>query len=346
MKNKIKMVLVSVCILSSLILCSCEKKTETSEEYEKTKDKVLGIFIEKDMEKRTDEAVNFETKDKNEYNVEQIKVKSAKALSGIAILNDNMLLSDVKKDCIYVTDYQGRVLNTIGKSGNGKLEFIKPNNIKVFGDKVYILDSGNFRVQILDRDLNYLDEIKFNIKKDIKKSDPEFSMSKMCVDDNGIYMNGRSLSNNDKIYYYGFDDRKIKPIGYNFHGPMAGYKNGVLAINTLAKTYDKKSDFFSAHTGNNFLLDVRKDKDDLKIIKELPYGMGITDFMVDDACILALSESYRMLCKYDIYGNYINGLAYIKMTSEKDYNFNMAGDKDTLFVTDGIDETIQILRKK
>src|SRR3712207_7678393 len=88
MKNNIKFTFVSVCILSSLILCSCEESSETRKEYDNTKGNVLGILVEKDMEKRTDEAVNFDTKDKNEYNIEQIKVKSAKALSGIAILND------------------------------------------------------------------------------------------------------------------------------------------------------------------------------------------------------------------------------------------------------------------
>lgn len=37
MKNKIKMVLVSVCILSSLILCSCEKKQKQVKSMKKRK---------------------------------------------------------------------------------------------------------------------------------------------------------------------------------------------------------------------------------------------------------------------------------------------------------------------
>lgn len=70
---------------------------------------------------------------------------------------------------------------------SGSLEFLSPGDMTVYDDKIYIIDQKNYRVQILDADLNYVDEIETRI---VDRNDPEFVFQHIAVNKNGVYLNG------------------------------------------------------------------------------------------------------------------------------------------------------------
>ena len=48
-------------------------------------------------------------------------------------------------------DMQGSILQTIGKRGDGNLEFNFPTEVRLDGQNLIVVDAMNFRVQVLDR---------------------------------------------------------------------------------------------------------------------------------------------------------------------------------------------------
>jgi DNA-binding beta-propeller fold protein YncE len=46
-----------------------------------------------------------------------------------------------------------KALNIIGKSGRGEIEFIRPHDLEIWHDRLYVTDPGNNRIKILSLDL-------------------------------------------------------------------------------------------------------------------------------------------------------------------------------------------------
>jgi DNA-binding beta-propeller fold protein YncE len=51
---------------------------------------------------------------------------------------------------------QGTVLETIGGTGNGEGQFNRPTELRLAGETLMVVDSMNFRVQVLDRSGKFL----------------------------------------------------------------------------------------------------------------------------------------------------------------------------------------------
>ena len=148
--------------------------------------------------------------------------------AGILCREQDILISDSKNDCLIVADYDGNVLRTIGKSGNGPLEFLSPGDMTAYDDKIYIIDQKNYRVQVLDADLNYADEIEARI---VDRNDPEFVFEHIAVNKNGVYLSGFSFFN-DHVYLYEAGGEEPVIIGKNFYGPLFCYEENIYATNT------------------------------------------------------------------------------------------------------------------
>jgi DNA-binding beta-propeller fold protein YncE len=74
--------------------------------------------------------------------------------TGIAVDSTagRIYVSDTLRDKIYVTDMHGSVLRTIGKPGSGDGEFNFPTELRLHGSDLIVVDSMNFRVQVLGLD--------------------------------------------------------------------------------------------------------------------------------------------------------------------------------------------------
>ncbi|OCA88249.1 6-bladed beta-propeller [Bacillus sp. FJAT-27225] len=88
------------------------------------------------------------------YFAEQsVKDKKITSPAGLRIINEKVYVTDIQQNKVMVFDLQGKLLQEIGKPGTGEGEFMAPN--AVTADKegnVYVVDTGNQRVQAFDKD--------------------------------------------------------------------------------------------------------------------------------------------------------------------------------------------------
>ena len=101
-----------------------------------------------------------------------------RACGGVTIDSDgNILLTNFSKNCISKYSLSGTFIVSVGKKGNGQMQFHQPGGItfNTSNHKVYVADTGNYRVQILNSDLTFSstfgkkgdDEGQFSIPCDI-----------------------------------------------------------------------------------------------------------------------------------------------------------------------------------
>ena len=96
--------------------------------------------------------------------------------------------------CVYVYDSSGKRKATIGKHGESDLEFKYPYGIAISGDRVYVVDSGNHRVQSFTTSGKFLS--KFG----------------SCGSGTGQFLNPRHLSNDsdDRVYISDPENQRIQ----------------------------------------------------------------------------------------------------------------------------------------
>jgi len=172
-----------------------------------------------------------------------------------------------------------------------------------------ILDEKNHRVQILDEELNYIDEVETRVSD---PNDPQFIFQNMAVNETGIFVNVFSYFNS-RIYLYMQKEKAPVMIGKNFFGPLYEYQEEIYAINTGNKAYDRKED--SMHYvsgGDNFIFRVDTEKKDLELKHELMAATDATGFIMDQKHIVAVSASQGSVFSFSEDGNYEYTIAYIE----------------------------------
>ncbi len=71
--------------------------------------------------------------------------------SGLALSGDRLLIADVQRHCVLVTDLKGERILEFGQRGTGSGEFNFPTHVSVdSAGMVYVTDSLNYRIQVFD----------------------------------------------------------------------------------------------------------------------------------------------------------------------------------------------------
>ena len=77
---------------------------------------------------------------------------------GVAVdKDDNIYVSDYDKSSILKFNKEGKLIKVVGRKGTQPGEFSDLGLIKVINNKLYVCDRGNYRVQILNTELEYVD---------------------------------------------------------------------------------------------------------------------------------------------------------------------------------------------
>ncbi|MGY3751144.1 6-bladed beta-propeller [Vagococcus acidifermentans] len=303
-----KSIVLSVFCLTLCITVTGCKKTENQKLVKDSQKEVLQIY---DMNDKLFDAENHALATltdvyTSDYTVEDWVVTDVKEPAGIVCKDNEVIISDRKNDCLIKADYAGNVLKKIGQTGSGKSEFLSPGAIAEYDNEVYVIDQGNNRVQVFDTDLSYVREVKL---KDKRKSDPSFKPEQISVNHEGLYVTSLELSGKGSVDKY--TDGQSKEVGKNFIGTSAGYDNNIYLINSMVRYYDKKEDTFGADSsGPEWLMKIKNDT--IEKVCELPQGLYITDFTLDDKGIVCLSGSGEGVYRLNWQGDYVETFAYIK----------------------------------
>ena len=79
----------------------------------------------------------------------------------ITIADDNSLIvSDHKRDCIYILNRDGSIRHKFGSSGTGKGQLNKPWGVATDGENILVADYGNNRIQIFRYDGTFVSMIE------------------------------------------------------------------------------------------------------------------------------------------------------------------------------------------
>lgn len=292
-----------VALLCILVLTGCQNKS--SESYKRmieSADEVLQVYEEDSEEVLADDLQTLNDVFLSRYTVAELSFKDIKSPGGIAILDDEILLTDSENNCLIKFSGDGKIVKSIGLSGGGSSEFLSPTAIAASNGNIYVLDTSNKRVQIIDTELNYKDYISLD------NNDPIYKPQTIAVNKSGIYVGGLSFANS-VIDMYSFDGIHSQ-YGANFVGPVQSSEDKVYAINSMSLFYDKENDSIGAvSTGPEYLLDV--ENGELKKVCDLPCGFNIVDFVITNKNIIAVSGSAASVFMLDLDGNYVGTIATI-----------------------------------
>ena len=76
---------------------------------------------------------------------------------GIAVDNeDNLFIPDCGCHCVYKLDKYGIHIKVIGKRGSGNGEFNWPRSVTIVGERVFVCDTENHRIQVFSRELEFV----------------------------------------------------------------------------------------------------------------------------------------------------------------------------------------------
>ena len=273
------------CVVLGIVACliGCQK-SDNYELMKESKQQVLPIYEKKDAEVQGEKCALETLQDvyKSDYILEEWKIEKIGEPGGIFCNDEAVLISDKKTDCIFEVDYAGNILKEVGGTGSGEGEFISPSAITMCNEKIYVLDQGNNRIQVLDKELDYIEEIKL---KNTQSTDPNYIPEVLSVNQESIYVTGVSLENPvvDK-----YTDGKLKEIGSNFIGSIYSCNNQIYLINSMVRYYDEANDSFGALTScPEWLMTIKDNK--LKKLCELPDGLNISSFLLTDRGIICVS---------------------------------------------------------
>ena len=93
--------------------------------------------------------------DKGWNRIQTIECERLKGATGVAVdEDDSIYVADGSSDSILK---EGKLMKAVGRRGVHPGEFNRPCSVKIVNDKLYICDRNNHRVQILNRDLEYVE---------------------------------------------------------------------------------------------------------------------------------------------------------------------------------------------
>jgi len=120
--------------------------------------------------------------------------------------NQKLWVLDKTDGTIKVFSLYGDFKMKIGKEGEGKKQFKNPNDIIIKDEKVFILDSGNLRVQVLSTSGEYLYDFKLDYYP------THFTFDK----DGNIWITGRESG---KVEVFSPQGKHLKNIGDRWNSP-------------------------------------------------------------------------------------------------------------------------------
>ncbi len=242
--------------------------------------------------------------------------------AGILCRQEDILIVDRASHSVTAADNSGKVLQKIGREGSGAGEFRNPTAISEYGGNVYVLDGGNRRVQIFDENMDYVDEVGL---KDVNLSDPNYVPGMLAVNASGVYIAGLS---SERFVADRYDQDGREEIGENFLGTICSYVEQIYLINSVVRTYDKKSDSFGAvSSGPEWLFTAAGPE----LVEQciLPQGLFITDFVAEDRGIACISVSGYSVFRIGWNGEYQETVARIDGLQDEEFpkiSVNAQGD--------------------
>ncbi len=131
---KKRIVLVSMMVML-LLMSACSFNSDSYKQMKESKDYILPIISSEEAEKQLEDGLKSTYEKKDTYQVEKLKIEGLENPAGILCRDKDMLISDHANDKIVLADYTGNIIQEVGITGNGPLEFMSPGEIIEYDKK-------------------------------------------------------------------------------------------------------------------------------------------------------------------------------------------------------------------
>ena len=291
-------------------------KKELEGLLQNTKNDTFPVIDEHDTDKYHEKAMKFKEKSalmtKGSYF--DIAGGSLKSPKGIVCTDQGIVITDYDANCLYLVDFSGHIQQKIGELGNGPNQFQKPTGCTYHKEHYYIIDSGNSRIVVLDRQFNYTDELP------LPKSErePEKEFTDLAINDNGdIYTCGDFLYDSG-IYLFDKSKKKFINIHKHFYGNLKSCYGKVYGIEQFRIYINLDNEEIGGAKGLNSLW-ILKGKEIHKRFS-LPVGLSTSTFDIFDNNLIICSPFHSAVMAFNMNdGEYISNIYEVDKMDYKTY---------------------------
>lgn len=207
-------------------------------------------------------------------------------------LNDKIVATDSENDCLLIIDKKNGDIQTKGQTGNGNDDYLNPHGIHIKDDLIYVVDSGNNRIKILNTNLDcvnliYISNITFG-------EDASAFVDDISVDDDGtiFFTVNTCIEKNAKLYCIEQGSDNPKVIVNNCTGVVTSYGNKTYFANTFEFTNSMER-----RTGNSYIYEIENNEVVSSYL--LPEKYAPIGLYVDESGLYCSSLTYREISKID-----------------------------------------------
>lgn len=215
----------------------------------------------------------------------------------ISLDSDTIIATDCENDCLLIIDKETGEIKTEGSTGNDKENYLNPHGIWLINDFIYVMDSGNMRIKILDTELKYQKDININ---NITLAYPHGFLNDISVDKYGnIFFTVYSPREKEaKLYYIENGTNEPKVLINKFMGIVTSYEDKTYCANIYEFQNDQDEDKEYAISGEHYIYEI----ENLEITSsyKLPNKYTPAALYTDGGELYCSSLAYREVSKVDL----------------------------------------------
>lgn len=233
---------------------------------------------------------------------------------GVITINDSVIISDMGENCLLEYDTQGNEIRRLGRLGNGNGEFIRPSGLTYCDERLYVVDTGNSRIQVFDMEYQYQTEYK--LEEEFSESASDMFYTDIAVGKDGIItVLSNSVVEEKARVYTSRSNGYVQKTPFVLNGYTCCEADKVYCINTFELFENGSS--FDAVVNNSSMYEFADNE--LHELFKFPYKYGPTDFAVDGDDVYVLSCVWARLDHFKINGSYVETIWEFESLSPESY---------------------------
>lgn len=249
----------------------------------------------------------------NAYEIQEIFTETSHVeVPGNFLCRENdVLVTDIKRNRMISLDFEGNFVGEVGSLGSAPLEFMEPTGIALNEQYIFVLDSGNRRVQVLTHDLTHMQDLH------LKRLALEFTsyLDISATKDGTLYFATDSPFPEDAFLYQIDFESTLKPVAAQAFIGSTYYHEGILYALDTGEVKGKKGEGYGFGPGHIGFYQFDPENKEFIELFRFDDDYGPTDFMIEEGLIYVLSANRSTLDVFDMKGKYLETIADFQFIS-------------------------------
>lgn len=345
-KNRVLVSVLAAIILTGCMGCSAngvDKKTEGQSQENVSRDDGAsnmqggGIEDDDDPFERGEFPAPLPLPDEDSFGYEVWETEKTKisAPGGVVFDGEDLLVCDMRNHCVVRLTTDGDFVESYGELGSETGNFVTPTAILLHENEIYVLDSGNMRIQVFDTDMTYVREILFE-GGELPSGRKYHDMA--IAGDGTIFVAADSSYGVGTSLFY-IEGGELCIVSGGVLGNLAEQDGVVYAADKWQ--YYRESTEYGWKSGANWVY--RVERNGLQKICELPYMYTPADFVIREDTIYTVSMVWGKMNRFSMEAEILDTMFYIEEVQAHDMYMYLQ-DENTFYVTDTLGYLYKVFR--